>query len=1019
MLRGGMQSSSSCNLESAGEGWRAYKLAHRTNKLIAKTRKAVEMLSKERDGSGPFKKRHGDGADGDTDTGCGDDGSGAEAGDTGARDVEKGGAGSEATEQLTAQERFIREVMNDHDSDEDGGSFRFAAADGTPSLEAQQRASLASVVNDAGENDTSKLDGEAFWDIYKTSTTCKRPDSARGRYIAHCEKDSLLVLPILDLNKPTRYDASSKALRFDNYYFGDQRAEAFGDALQLLPVQVKHLSMKNVGISGGGSSAILNGISLRNLSELNFSENRIGTKGTLKIFTSLQDPHVNLKTLDLGNNQLGDQAVKLLIQCLLNRCTLEHLDLRRNQIFHAAKAVGELLRITTPLKSLNLSWNNIRGEPAQYLAKCMMENITLTHLDLSDNTLGNNGNADAELGACLATNKSLRHLDVSNNHIHGKSVLIYVHGLQQNSALETLVVRGNPIGSLGADAILRSVSSGSIFKCQLDIGDCNLEIQESSQQNLIYGGGVYTLNLMERADVILLREMLLLCWKNKTEIIEAFHNGSPYTFNRKDEKTFLSSVPVSGVMQLKIQPNYDRHEEMIPQSGFEQMVKLMERSFGHVKEDEEESKLFCIRLLSEEYSFNVDQVNTLLSLFQMHTSQVEKATAAAALIPQIYQTETTTSSSSTVKQEVYDCASMETPDEFFEDKDKDGKIDVCGDICMVIGLKNLSDIEQGYVEQKVGKWISFNVSNPTGKYRLNMSNSIDRRILMRILEINKYEKKLRQQWKLLDVSQHGEKAQPMQGNFRNVKLNHLPVVMDVSWQFPRLGILEFDFVITRRPYGICTALNDGAFEKFLKEFKQLDVSAELKLIGLRSISTLYYFTCSQAQRVMEHFGTFERDPKTGSLFRAEVFIILFSRIVDEWNFGESLALLDLITKTQVLDRVGYLNCFHPMQTNETYEHLLLDVFDQRQLVLVMVKLAVGGEVELTSVVLNNDIAVEMDEWRTWTADDKLPMQGSVSFAMRVTQVCQSEAQLPPASYRKKLMQTLLLKPESKAHEMAT
>ncbi|KAF1324009.1 DNA-directed RNA polymerase, partial [Globisporangium splendens] len=331
--------------------------------------------------------------------------------------------------------------------------------------------------------------------------TCTRPDSSRGRYIRHCERNSLLVLPVLDFERSaTRYNRGTKSLRFDNYYFSDQRTEAFGDALELLPVEVKNLSMKNVGITGGGSSAILNGISLRHLRDLNLPENHIGSKGTLKIFKSLQDPHVNLKTLDLGNNQLGDQAVKLLIQCLLNRCTLEHLDLRRNQICHAAKATGELLRITTPLTSLNLSWNNIRGKPAQYLAKCMMENLTLTHLDLSDNTLGSNGNADAELGACLATNKSLKYLDVSNNHIHGKSVLIYVHGLQQNTVLETLVVRGNPIGSLGAEAILRAVASGSIAKCQLDIGECNLEIQETSstssqQQSAIYTGGNYTLNL--------------------------------------------------------------------------------------------------------------------------------------------------------------------------------------------------------------------------------------------------------------------------------------------------------------------------------------------------------------------------------------------------------------------------------------------------------------------------------------------------------------------------------------------
>lgn len=1023
-LRSGLASPSSRNvMGAAGDGWRTYKLAHRTNRLIAKTRKAIEVLTKERDATSSSKRRKKKqlSRDGDDDMGddvCEDEdededddgGSGAEH-DAIAHASDDAPSASAESDPSAAQrsllERFARDVLDDDDGESVDTTSGASRPHGT-----------AANTLDPDDAEPQALDSDAFWRIYKTSATCKRPDSARGRYIDHCETASLLVLPVLDLDKSSRYDRSRKALRFDNYYFGDERAEAFGDALELLPVQVKHLSMKNVGISGTGTSAILNGVPLRNLRELSLSENRIGSRGTLKIFKSLQDPHVNLKTLDLGNNQLGDQAVKLLIQCLLNRCTLEHLDLRRNQIFHAAKAVGELLRITTPLTSLNLSWNNIRGEPAQHLARCMMENLTLTHLDLSDNTLGNNGNADAELGACLATNKSLTHLDVSNNHIHAKSVLIYVHGLQQNSVLETLVVRGNPIGTLGAEAIVRSVASGSITTCQLDMGECNLEIQDSSssQQACIYSGGVFTLNLSERADVILLRELLLLCWRNKTEIIESLHNGAPFAFNCKDERSFLSAIPSTGTMQLKIQPNYDRHDEVLSVSGFEQTLKLLQRSFNHSREDEEESKLFCIRLLAEEYSFSVDQVNALLRLFQKHTSQVEKATAAAALIPQIRHS--AAASAASARPEVYDCASMETPDEFFEDKDKDGKIDVCGDICMVLGLQHLSDLEQAYVEQKVGKWISFNVLNPTGKYALNMANSIDRRILMRMLEVNKYERKLRSQLKLMDVSQHGERAQPILGNFRNVRLNRRPVVMDSAWQFPRLGVLEFDFVMTKRPFSVCTALSDAAFEKFLKEFKALDVSAELKLLGLRSISTQYYFTCSQAQRVMEHFGTFERDVKTGALFRAEVFVILFSRIVDEWHFAESLALLDLVTKTHVLERIGYLNCFHPLQTNETYEHLLLDVFDQRQLALLLLKLATSGEAELSHVVLNNDTVVESETWRTWTSDEKLPLHGSLSCSMRAVHGAQTEAQLPPTSVRKKLLQTLLLKLESKAHELA-
>ncbi|KAJ0399254.1 hypothetical protein ATCC90586_010090 [Pythium insidiosum] len=969
------------------DAWKTYKLAHRTRGLIAKTRRALETLSREKDQTSGTPKQLVD---------TSDDGIGESDDNDAASTTSYAGTdgvvwdgnpedSTAVTHKPTVQERFWQDVCDDED-----------AVSAERKSSEQRTATPPAVVGGA----------EEFWKIYKGAATNKRPDSARGRYIGHCEESSMLVLPVLDLKRPSRYNQDRKALRYDNYYFGDARAEALGDSLQLLATPIHDLSMRNVGITDAGSSAIVNGVALTQLQHLDFSENRIGSKGVATIFKGLRDPHVNLKTLNLGNNQLGDQA--------------------RNQIFHAARAIGELLRITTPLRSLNLAWNNIRGEPAQYLAKCMMENLTLTSLNLADNTLGNNGNADAELAACLATNKSLRYLNVANNHIHGKSVLVFVHGLQQNSTLDTLLLRGNPIGCLGTEAIVRSVANGSISKCEIDIADCNVEIQDATRQTVIYGGGSYSLSLADPSDVVLLRELLQLAWKNKCEISDATFNGQPYTFVRRDEKSFVNTLPGGsshnsaphGVLQLKVELNYDRHEDMLPAAGLSRILKLLEQSFGAFREGDDAAKLLCIRLLAEEYMMTVDQANALLSLFRSHTSQVEKASAAAMLIPQIR--ETSSDSANRTPPEIYDCESMAVPDEFFEDKDKDGKIDVCGDICMVIGLKNLSDLEQAQVEMRVGKWISFNVRNPTGRYRLNMANPIDRRILMRILETNRHDRRLRQHYKLLDTSQHGAALQPLEGGFRNVRLNHIPVIMNTVWQFPRLGILEFDFVQTKRPFACCTALSDRAFDKFLREFKQLDVSAEVKLIGLRSISSRYFFNCSQVQRVMEHFGTFERDRETGALFRAEVFIILFSRIVDEWNLGEALALLDLATKQQVLDRLGHLHCFHPLQLAETYENLQLSVYDQRQLVLLLVRLATSGECELCNVVLNSATVVEPDEWKTWTSDDRVPSHGVLSCAMRTTladgQNTLTEAQLPATSVRKKLLQTLLLKLENSAQE---
>ncbi|KAF1784342.1 Leucine-rich repeat domain, L domain-like [Phytophthora cactorum] len=696
---------------SAGQdGWKAFKVAHRSNKVLTKTRQMISVLtcqnsSKKNENDGEDQHSHADGN-------AGTSGDEADPNEKEEETEEMRIAAAAAAKLMEAKAKFQREVL---DEDTSQGSSTNGVGD---------------VQNGA----------EDFWRLYKNSTTSKRPDSTRGRFIANCQNSSLLVLPVLDLKRPSRYEQASQALCYDNYYFGDKRAEALGDALQLLPLPIQTLSMKNVGVSGSGSSAIMSGIAMKQLKHLIFSENRLGTKGILTIYRMLENPQINLKSLDLGNNQLGDQAVRTLIQCLLNRCTLEHLDLRCNHIFHAAVSIGELLRITTPLASLNLSWNNIRafgtmydGKPDAYSFGPFRQHPR------------SNGKAAADLGACLATNKSLRFLDISNNHVQAKSMLVYVNGLQQNTVLESLIIRGNPIGVLGENCS----AFGSISNCQIDIGDCNLEILDGNLEGTIYGGGTFNLNLTERSDSILLRELLQLVWKNKTDIVDSLHNGAVFTFNRKDEKALTMTVVKND-----------------SPDGFDRVVTLIDRSFGHSQDGDEAAKFF----VSGPWQKNIPLRHRLCR---------EKMSLLRITM----------------------CIN-EIPNQFFEDKDGDGKIDVCGDICMTIGLENLSDIEQSHVEQKVGKWISFNVNNPIGRYQLNMANSIDRRILMRLLEVNKTERKLRQQLKLMDTSQYGLQVQPLQGGFRNMRLNRLPIVMGNNWQFPRLGILEFDFVMTRRPYAI-------------------------------------------------------------------------------------------------------------------------------------------------------------------------------------------------------------------------
>lgn len=99
---------------------------------------------------------------------------------------------------------------------------------------------------------------------------------------------------------------------------------------------------------------------------------------------------------------------------------------------------------------------------------------------------------------------------------------------------------------------------------------------------------------------------------------------------------------------------------------------------------DDKKKSCAIKQLAVEYSFTIEQVNQLLELYTNDCDTMERADVAVALLLQLAEKP---HSSICPK----DSASL-NPKTFFEDKDNDGLIDVCGDICMMKGIKSLSDV---------------------------------------------------------------------------------------------------------------------------------------------------------------------------------------------------------------------------------------------------------------------------------------------------------------------------------------
>ena len=99
----------------------------------------------------------------------------------------------------------------------------------------------------------------------------------------------------------------------------------------------------------------------------------------------------------------------------------------------------------------------LRLDGAADFCNSLKTNNTLTYLDLSFNSLGNVGGI--ALGDALQDNKVLKTLFISNNSIDSMACLTICAGILQNENLTFCAFDGNPIGEVGARALMVSIMS--------------------------------------------------------------------------------------------------------------------------------------------------------------------------------------------------------------------------------------------------------------------------------------------------------------------------------------------------------------------------------------------------------------------------------------------------------------------------------------------------------------------------------------------------------------------------------
>lgn len=252
--------------------------------------------------------------------------------------------------------------------------------------------------------------------------------------------------------------------------------------------------------------------------------------------------------------------------------------------------------------------------------------------------------------------------------------------------------------------------------------------------------------------------------------------------------------------------------------------------------------------------------------------------------------------------------------------------------------RNLDDEEKLQLGYEITfEKLKFNYINPTGHWRLDMANRVQRSVMMQLLALNTIESQFSEKLsKRGDTSQKGNYS-----NFRNERLNRAQeTIIDIELvtSLGYSGVLEFDYVSTTRPSKtdvptITNAELEILFQKLgLSPRRRLSSSkAIFKLLELQIAVTKYYFTCAN---VITFLDCFMQDDST----QAKAVIALFSRLKDLENFHVILRGLRASASKIVVETLGLLNVVNPLMPAFDYK-ISLKYMDNRIFLHSMVSLA--------------------------------------------------------------------------------
>ncbi|XP_057184898.1 NACHT, LRR and PYD domains-containing protein 3-like isoform X2 [Triplophysa rosa] len=205
----------------------------------------------------------------------------------------------------------------------------------------------------------------------------------------------------------------SRSVQLSRCKITDEGYVALTSALRSNPSHLTHLDLSDNNVGDSGMKLICDVLENPHckLETLRLSRCKITDEGCVALTSALRSNPSHLTHLDLSDNNVGDSGVKLICDVLENpHCKLKTLKLNwceititdegcvaltsdRNVGDSGVKLICDVLENPhCKLKTLELNWCKITDEGCVALTSALRSNPShLTHLDLSDNNVGDSG----------------------------------------------------------------------------------------------------------------------------------------------------------------------------------------------------------------------------------------------------------------------------------------------------------------------------------------------------------------------------------------------------------------------------------------------------------------------------------------------------------------------------------------------------------------------------------------------------------------------------------------------------